>query len=308
MTRKRIVANLVKLTLTGIILYFVGRQVAGQWDAVRDYDWQLDPLWFAGSCVPALAAFFCFSTSWKMIIGGFGHRLSAPMAFKISYLSHLGRYIPGKIWQVFGMLYLAKKEGVPEEQAGASFVLFQLFTIPASILVYVLAAQAESRLLSDKVALLGQGSTLIIGIAMLAACAVLIFWPAPILKAANAVLVRFGRPPAKFMLDKRVALVIFGGYFVGWVLFGLAFWMFLKAVLGDTAPSATAAVGLYNIAYQIGYLTLFAPGGFGPRELVMGLLLTPFIGPIAAAVAVLARLWSVAIETVAALMALLIRR
>jgi uncharacterized membrane protein YbhN (UPF0104 family) len=57
----------------------------------------------------------------------------------------------------------------------------------------------------------------------------------------------------------------------------------------------------------VGYLLLFAPGGFGPRELVLGTLLMPFIGPIAPAVAIIARLWSMLIETIAALIAVKIK-
>jgi uncharacterized membrane protein YbhN (UPF0104 family) len=69
-----------------------------------------------------------------------------------------------------------------------------------------------------------------------------------------------------------------------------------------------AAAGIYNAAYQVGYLSFFAPGGFGPRELVMGLMLTPFLGPVGPAVAVVARLWAIVLETTAALLALGVRR
>lgn len=307
-TSRKLLINTAKVILTGVVVYFVARQVIVHWDEVEAFDWQVEYGQLALSILLSLVAFLLFADSWRRIIGGFGHQVGPLMAFKISYLSNLGRYIPGKVWQVFGMLYLAKKEGIPEEQAGASFVLWQLFTIPASLLVYVIAGQVEPAIMSDKVALIGEGGTYILGFAMLAACAVVVFWPEPLLKLANAVLQKLGRRPAKFLLDKTVALTAFLGYFLGWIVFGVAFWLFLRSILGDTAPSISASVGLYNLAYQIGYLTLFAPGGFGPRELVMGALLTPFIGPLAAVVAVIARLWSIVIEVLAAVLALLIRR
>lgn len=62
--------------------------------------------------------------------------------------------------------------------------------------------------------------------------------------------------------------------------------------------------GAYNGAYQIGYLALFAPGGLGPREFVLTVMLSPFIGPIAAAITVISRLWSILVEGIAALIAL----
>jgi len=62
------------------------------------------------------------------------------------------------------------------------------------------------------------------------------------------------------------------------------------------------------VAYQIGYLALFAPGGLGPREVIVGLLLQPFVGPLAPALALVARIWSVLIDASAALTALGIRK
>ncbi|NMC43979.1 MAG: UPF0104 family protein, partial [candidate division Zixibacteria bacterium] len=58
----------------------------------------------------------------------------------------------------------------------------------------------------------------------------------------------------------------------------------------------------------IGYLAIFAPGGIGPREAVMTLLLAPFFGPaVAAALSLASRLWLIVVEAVAALIALKIK-
>ena len=101
--------------------------------------------------------------------------------------------------------------------------------------------------------------------------------------------------------------MVFVGYFFSWVLYGFAFWLLITAVAEDYPVSIIAAMGIFSFAYQVGYLVLFAPGGFGPREVVMGALLTPFLGPVAAAVAVLARLWTIVIEAIAALISFFIK-
>jgi len=308
MTPRKLLGHGVKLVLTMVVLYFVGRQVWLNWDQVTATTWQVSLWYLIPSLILTQVAVFIFAACWKRIINGFGHDISVPMSFKIFNLSNLGRYIPGKVWQVFGMLYLARKEGVPGEQAAASFVVVQLFTIPSSLLVYVLAAQVEPVLLTDQFAIMGQGSAYLIGALSLVVCAALIFTPQPIIRVANFFLQKLGRKPANFALDKRVALQIFVGYFCGWILFGLAYWLMLRSVLGDSAPSIVASIGLYNVAYQIGYLALFAPGGLGPREWIMGELLKPLVGPIGPALAVLARLWSVLVDSFAAVIALMIRK
>ena len=305
---RRTLIFILKLLLTAVVVYYVGRQVWDNWGEVKTFDWRFDWTYLIGSLVLAQASLFLFAAAWGRIISGFGHQLGSTASYRILNLSNLGRYVPGKVWQVFGMLYLARQKGVPEEQAAASFVIYQMFTIPASLLVWVIAAQWEPSLLIDKFKIMGPGSAYLVAFLGLAGCALLIFYPQPLLRAANAVLRRLGRPTASFALDKTVALQVFVGYFLGWILFGLAFWLFLRSVLGDGAPSALVAIGLYNVAYQIGYLALFAPGGLGPRELVIGLLLQPFVGPIAPALAVVARIWSVVIDASAALVALLIKK
>jgi glycosyltransferase 2 family protein len=296
----------VQVLLAGAILYFVLRQVADNWDAITAHDWQVDWLLLAASILVGILTFFALSSVWRVIINGFGHRLDAPAAFRIFYLSNLGRYIPGKVWQLFGVLYLAGRRGIPPEQAGVSFVLAQLFAIPASFLVFVAAVQFEPSLLTDRIAVLGTGAGWIIAAAMVVVCAVIVLWPERILALANHVLRRFGRAEVSFRMDKKVALGIFLGYCVAWILYGLAFWLFVRSVAPGFA--AIPAIGAFNASYQIGYLMLFAPGGLGPRELVLGILLTPFAGPLGPAIAVLARLWSIAVEGVAALLALAIRR
>jgi uncharacterized membrane protein YbhN (UPF0104 family) len=65
-------------------------------------------------------------------------------------------------------------------------------------------------------------------------------------------------------------------------------------------------MGSFVVAYLIGYLAIFAPGGIGARELVLTGVLSPFIGPIAAGVAVAARLWNLLAEALAAIIALVI--
>lgn len=305
---KRWLITALKIILTAVVLYFVGRKLYVHWDEVRQYEWQISYPILIGSIILALVALFVFSVSWGRIVGGFGSKVSAIAAFRINYLAHLGRYVPGKIWQVVGMVYLAKQVGIRGESVAASFGISQLFYVPASILIYAVATLFEPLLLREELAFLGQGTAYLISGCLLALCLLVVVWPEPFLKAGNYILRKMGRQPATFQLDKTVALSVFAGYLLGWILFGLAFWLFLRSVLGDSTPSVLVSVGLYNAAYQVGYLALFAPGGFGPREFMMGLLLTPFVGPIATAVAVAARIWSLLIDLSAAALALCIKK
>ena len=297
-----------KVALTVLILYFVFQQISKHWQEIKDYPWQIDWVMIGLSLVVGLLTFLALATMWKVLIGRMGHGISLAKSYKIFYLSNLGRYVPGKIWQLAGILYLAKKEDIPPEDATASFILIQLFAVPASFLVFILASQWEPRVLVDQVALFGDYSAYVMTAFMLALAAVIILFPGKIIATGNLLLRKLRRPEVTFDPDKKVALAVFLGYSVAWIGYGVAFWLFVRAVVPDTDLGLVAAVGIFNAAYQIGYLALFAPGGFGPRELVLQVLLVPFVGPIAPALAVLARLWAIALEGIAAVAALLIRK
>ncbi|HUV30988.1 MAG TPA: lysylphosphatidylglycerol synthase transmembrane domain-containing protein [Acidobacteriota bacterium] len=308
MAMKKHLVRLLKLALTVVILYFLYRQVAGHWTDIKDYEWQVDVPMLCLSILGGLVALLILSGSWKLIIGGFGHRVTPMMAFRIAYLSNLGRYIPGKVWQVFGMLYLARRQGIPPETTTASAVMIQVFCVPASLLVFVLAALIEPQVAGAPAAVVGSASVYVIAVLILAGCAAIILWLQPILNLGNRLLRRAGRPPVVFTGDKKVAPVIFLGYFIAWIVYGAAFWLFIRAVMGASSPGFIVCLGLYNVSYQVGYLMLFAPGGLGPRELVMGAFLMPFIGPLGAAVAIMARIWTIVIETLATAIALAVRK
>ncbi len=305
---KKMVIRAVKVLVLAVIFYFLFKQFTAHWEQVRVYEWHINPLLLVMSLVVGGVTFVIMAAVWQTIMKAFQYQLSITAAFRIFYLSQLGRYVPGKVWALFGILYLAKQKGIPPEHAGASFVIVQLFAIPASFLVFALCAQLEPALFIDQISILGAWSSYLLTAGMILFSLWLVLFPGHFLAVGNRILRRFGRPEVHFQLDKRVALGIFVAYCFGWTCYGVAFWLFVHAIAPNTLLSPVAAVGLFNAAYQIGYLTLIAPGGFGPRELVMGTMLTPFVGPIGPAVAIAARLWAIVLEAGAGVAAMCIKK
>ncbi|MBI5266993.1 MAG: flippase-like domain-containing protein [candidate division Zixibacteria bacterium] len=308
MTVTRLALNLLKAALVLIIFYFLGRQVLEHWDQIRSHPWEINIGLMALSVALAVATFLILAQVWRTTINSFGHSIRLWMAFKIMFVSNLGRYVPGRIWQVAGMLYWAGREGVTPEEATASFVLSQLFAIPASLLVYFATSIVEPGISIDRLAIVGPHTAYVFAGAMIVICLAVVIFMDRLVTAVNRILARLHRPVIALRLDKLVALKIFTGYVVAWLVYGLAFWVFLLSVQTDAPIGWIAAVGVFNAAYQIGYLTLFAPGGLGPRELVIGVLLGPLVGPIAPALAILSRIWTTVIDAAGALIGLLVRK
>ncbi len=305
---RAIIWRVAQVVLIGVIIFFMGRQIVTNWSEISSFRWQLNAVYLGFSVILVVAALFVFSTTWKLIIKSLGSEIPVLKAFKIAFLANLGRYIPGKIWQVFGIIYMAKKEGVSEEESVASFGLTQIFAIPSGLLVGLLGYwlfHGGDQTITHKPVITGGMALAAVGIA--AVSLMIVFFPRPIERLANLILTKMRRRPIKLHMHKSLAAAIYAGYFLAWSLYGVAFWVFLRGVSPVDSP-VIAVVGIFNIAYQIGYLVILAPGGMGPREAVITILLAPYYTqPVAAAIAIASRLWVIAAETIAALIALRIK-
>jgi hypothetical protein len=135
----------------------------------------------------------------------------------------------------------------------------------------------------------------------------LIFIPNRALLLFNIFLKLIKRPEIAFDLSIPTALKIYIGYFICWIVYGFSFWLFINSITSGENLPVLAAIAAFVIAYQIGYLAVFAPGGVGVRELVLAIILTPYLGPIAAGIAIAARIWNLVTEIISALISWSIR-
>jgi hypothetical protein len=209
---------------------------------------------------------------------------------------------------MFGMIYLAKKEGITEEEAVTSFGLSQIFAIPSGLLsgLVFLGVYPDIVKQYSKLDFISTG-VIIVAIAIFVVSLLVVFFPRVIEKLANRVLTLIRRKPIRLAMNKSLAAAIYGGYFLAWSMYGFSFWLFLHGVTTQSVPLLPMA-GIFIVAYQIGYLFLLAPGGVGPREAMMAMLLAPFFGPgITAALAIATRIWLIAAEAVSAGIALRIK-
>ena len=305
---KKILWRITQVILIGLIFYFLVRQIQGHWDQVVAYEWHLDYFYLTISTLSVILTFFLMSSVWRFIIRSLGREVRYDRAFKIAYLANLGRYIPGKIWQMFGMIYLAQREGISKEEAVTSFALTQLFAVPSGLLAGLLFISLSPGRLTEYM----PGLNLTSGIAMAAGAIFIlslavVFFPHLFETTLNRLLRLIKRQSVNLVMNKSLAAAVYGGYFLAWSMYGLSFWLFLRGVTPQTAP-LFPVIGLFIIAYQIGYLFLFAPGGMGPREAIITVMLTPFFGQgVAGAMAIASRLWLIMAEAVSAGIALKIK-
>lgn len=226
---------------------------------------------------------------WSLITRDLGGPLLPPSeAMRLFMIANLGRYVPGKVWQIAGLAALAKQKGVPGATAAAAAVLGHGFALVAATGVglggiWTLADGAAWRWIVPVGLVVG----LMVGLAP------------PVFGPVTSLWFRLSKTPPPESLQWNHALRWLLIAFTNWVVFAVAFWLFVSG-LGYEAPLIASTTG-FAAAYVVGYVFILAPAGIGIREGMLVVFLAPHFGAVAAgAIAAAARLWTTIIEVIPA--------
>jgi len=284
--RKNIYTTALFIVVFLIVSYFITRSISSQWGIIRNYPWQFHHGWFICSGILLWVVSINLIYLWRFLLFTVsGKKLKFGVAFQITVLSNLGKYLPGKVWSVLGMFYLLNREGYSTSSALACSILHQAFTLIAgTIFIFAVLGREIFRDMSFL--------PLVLGIIFI----VSILHPALFSRLLNWGLRIFKRKPILIKLSHTKALCLLIFYILAWIIYGAAFWCLLHA-LGVQPGPFWNTVASFGAAYLLGFLALFAPGGLGVREGVLSVLLAATLGPgLAALIAVAARLWMTSIE------------
>jgi hypothetical protein len=205
-------------------------------------------------------------------------------------IANLGRYIPGKVWQIAGLAALAKGKGVGPATAAGAAVLGQ------GVAVIAAAAIGVGALLAGPEAYRPWGAAGLVVVVVLAGLLAAPRVSGSLVRAWFR-LARSAAPPD---LSGAHMLRWLALYTVNWALYAASFWM-LALSLGFGEGSPVAVGSAFAAAYVLAYAMIFAPAGLGPREGFLIVFLTPHLGAAASGVvAIVARVWTTLVEVVPA--------
>src|SRR5688500_1500782 len=120
--------RLLKLAAVGLARAYVVHALATHWDAATAALAGTRPVWpmLALSALVVLAAYVLLIGVWRMLLAGAGQHLPFWSAARIWTVSNLGKYVPGKVWQMSAMAVMAREQGVSGVAAAGSAVLSTL--------------------------------------------------------------------------------------------------------------------------------------------------------------------------------------
>ncbi|MDH3297574.1 MAG: hypothetical protein OEM96_04765, partial [Gemmatimonadota bacterium] len=277
-----------RLATAGFVLVtlgFVGATVASNWEQVQAHRWSIDWMRLVLSTL-ALVAVLSFAVAvWRRVLIRFvtGQAGWSVLA-RIWFLSSIGRYTPGKIWQFVAAAALAKRAGLAPVVVLTSLVVYMGFGL--------LSAGVMSAA-TLPLSVLGIDVPAWMTLAVSGAAALGLCHPAVINGALRLVPRAVHREVLVWEGSWADGIVVVSAALVYWGLYGVAFYLFLDAVVGVPYEAIPVLAGINALSFLVGYLFFIAPAGLGARELIITVLLASVVGGagLAGAVAVLSRLW-----------------
>ena len=278
------------LVFLGLALIGVGVAIVtswGSWVTLREqaagFGWQARPLRLFASLALGVAALLATGGVWAILFRGAGGSASPREAAAAWLGSNLGRYLPGKVWQLTGITaWFAARGDSGAAGFATSLALQAIMLVTGAGLGVAFGGEA----VADGVSPLLAGG--------LAVPLVLLLHPRVLDWVVRRVarLIREPEPGAS-VGGAAIARSAVGAVGI-WFVYGVGLALLIDGLAPGHAPPPHVATGVFAAAYVAGYVVLIAPGGLLVREGATGRPAGP-----AAAIAIAARLWTTAAELAA---------
>jgi uncharacterized membrane protein YbhN (UPF0104 family) len=323
---------LVKVVLTVLVLAAVG------WSFARDLRdpelWRrsFQPGWLVVSGLLYLLGLGLWCLYWHRLLVRLGQRPHAAASLRAYYVSHLGKYVPGKALTLVLRAGLASSPTVRPGLAGMCAFYEVLTTMAAGAILagvlFVVVGPVSSAGLDGAglwgVLTFAPPTDFVLGRWAGVAVAGLLLLPVglpllpPLFSRLAEKVSRPFRGQDAAPLPRLTTAALGEGLVItalGWLLLGASFWAALQAVAPGLAWSPALAgrmTAALAVAYVGGFVFPFTSGGLGVREYILRLLLAPELaaalpldapeapGLVALAVLVLRLTWTVAEVVMAA--------
>lgn len=295
------VIKTLQVVLFAALAVFVFVYLRQQWQTLQTEDlrvnWGVFLIAQTGMCVGLGMLPY---GSW-LSLAYLGDKRSMVEVWRTFYVSGIAKYLPGSVWALPGRVFLYQRAGITPITGVAALVWEMSILVVSAFAVSMLSLGLAAHYIPLEVL-----------VGLLAAAA---------LSALGLVVVLrwgFGWQQVKRLIPERVrrgildpeirltfpqAITIFLVHVAAWVVLGLAFTGMAYAV----SPTfewvrSIEMIGVFAGSWAVGFLAIFAPGGIGVRDVLIGLALAVFLSaPAPFVITVLSRIGWTAAELVGTL-------
>jgi uncharacterized membrane protein YbhN (UPF0104 family) len=294
------VVRVLKYAVIAACFYYVIALLWNNYDRLATHEYRLRWLPLVVSFPLAIVYLLVRGYVWHLIVRRMVGRY--PLRHDLtSWMSSLvGKYLPGKVFLLFGRIYLYRGHGASATHVGAAFLVEACCSTLAMLTVFGVAAvhQQTNSLIALWPAMMGVAGALIV-----------MTHPAVLRFGINTARRLLRKPPIELQLAWRNVLVWTFLICLGWLVLGAGFYLLLWSLVDLPGSLYLYVTGAFAVAGVIGVLVLFAPSGIGVREGVMTFVLSQVMtSELAAAAAIVSRIWITLAEALCAGTAILMIR
>lgn len=140
--RRRLLLRTAQLLAVLVVSWALFRTLGvrlSELKALRGADWRPAAAPLVLSSVLLLAVYLAHALLWRAVMADLGvGRPAVRTTIRLYFLASLGRYVPGKVWQVAGLAVLASRAGLPPVGATAAALFGQLaFLVSGAVFLAV---------------------------------------------------------------------------------------------------------------------------------------------------------------------------
>ncbi len=247
---------------------FMGLFVAGDWNSLVSFPWQLRWERLAALVILHLLASTSLFLAWHLMMRRLFGRIEWKGEFRVYSLSILARRIPSPIWYIGGRVYLYQQMSVPAPVVLSATGLEALLIGVGGIVCYVLLLPGYSYS--------QPWLWLPLLIAWVVLVSVLLIRPNLLIEVTNRVLRWVKRPHLQVSIARSDLATWALVYLSTWFLDGLGLYFAVTALVPDPLR-VVDVIGVSTVSALVALATLILPGGLGLKELTMGALLSQWI-------------------------------
>jgi glycosyltransferase 2 family protein len=265
----------------GLLLLAAGLAVYGlasQWTEVHTALAKLTWYDVTGAALCAIAGLGAMMLAWRALLADLGSPLPLPAAVRVMFVGQLGKYVPGAVWAVAAQVELARDYDVPRRRSATA----SLVGMAVTLVVALVAAGVTLPLTSGHAV---RQYWWVLAITPLAA---ICLYPRIIRSGLDLALRVLRRPPLEGSVSGTGMARALGWTMLGWLCYGAQAWFLISVFAGDAPHVFALSLGAYALAWAVGFLIVFFPGGIGPREVALIAVLAPVMPSASALVVALA--------------------
>ncbi len=288
--KKNIISKIISFVVVVLIFYFLGKQLFLNWDQIKEYNFDLNYFYLLISFILLTVGILTLGLVWKKIVNFLqpNNDLGYLEAARIVVYSQLGKYLPGKVFSVIGMIYLARNKNISKKNLYLSVIFNIIFFIIADFVLSLFLISFFLVYSIDFFIFYLIGISAIVG-------GLIVMHP----RVFRYLVRLFFNKIKKEQIDLDFDLSWFGKLKIIFYcsitrfLFGLGFFCLINSVTYLSWQNLLSIVGVYILAMVLGLVAFFAPSGLGVREGVLVLFLQfHFPLNIAILISLLARIWT----------------